>query len=194
MSEGNHDAAFLIAVSYQALIRAIENNPGTPAADCTVLILFAGYYVEATLNHIFSSLEKDIKAFAYNKISKASGMNDKLMLFYNEFIEDNKATNWKELRDRKLDTKLNEMFPSYSELRAFRNDISHGKINGMANSLDKALELRQQAKDLTGRFYAITAEKGYNVQRLTTYREAIAYLDNHKSWREQYAHDFLKMV
>ena len=58
MSEGSDHAAILIGASYQALDRAIKGNKATLLTDCTVLILFAGFYVEATLNHIFEFIDK----------------------------------------------------------------------------------------------------------------------------------------
>jgi len=63
MSEGSEDAAILIATSYQALNRAMRTNDDKLITDCTVLVLFAGFYVESTLNHIFKSLELNIETF-----------------------------------------------------------------------------------------------------------------------------------
>lgn len=184
MSEGNEHAAILIATSYQALNRAIQANPETLITDCTVLILFAGFYVEATLNHIFDSTNKSIGSFplGLNKLHRKShpGMRDKLTWFYNEFIEENRAENWDEIRDKDIAEKAIAMFPGFSELQNFRNDISHGKINEAAKSLTTAQNLRQQAKDTVRRLYAITSEKGCEVPRLVTYRDAIASLTNYR--------------
>jgi hypothetical protein len=182
MPEGNEHAAILIATSYQALNRAIQENPDTLITDCTVLILFAGFYVEATLNHIFKFLDKDIEAFPYseksNRGKKYPGLKDKLAWFYNEFIEENKASNWSELKKRRIYSKTEGMFPGFSEIHKFRNDISHGEINHSAKSLEIAKRLRQQAKDLVGQLYSITSSKGYNVPRLVTYKDAITSIAN----------------
>jgi len=182
MSEGSEHAAILIAVSFQALNRALKGDQDTLLTDCTVLILFAGFYVEATLNHIFESIGMDIKAFHISEENLQGkmqlGLQDKLAWFYNEFIEDPKAANWNEIRKKRINAKLESMFPGFSELLAFRNDLSHGKINESAKSLNIAQRLRQQAKDLVGRLYDIAAKKGYNVPRLVTYRDAIASLTN----------------
>jgi len=181
MSEGSDHAAILIATSYQALNRAIKGNKTTLITDCTVLILFAGFYVEATLNHIFEFINKDIKAFPLNVNSTRGkiypGMQDKLAWFYNEFIEEPKATNWNEIRNKNINAKLRTTFPGFSELLRFRNDISHGRINESAMSLDTAQTLRQQAKDLVSQLYNITNAKGYTVPRLITYRDAISSLE-----------------
>jgi hypothetical protein len=180
MSEGSEHAAILIATSYQALNRAIQANPETLITDCTVLILFAGFYVEATLNHIFDSTNKNIEAFPISQTNPHGksypGMKDKLTWFYNEFIEDNRATSWNKIREDRIAEKAINMFPGFSELHDFRNDISHGIVNESAKSLATAQNLRQNAKDIVGRLYAITSEKGYIVPRLVTYRDAIATL------------------
>jgi len=116
VSEGSDDAAILIATSFQALRRAAQSNPDTLVTDCTILILFAGYYVEATLNHIFESTEKKkrIEAFPIHKAASHGktniGLRDKLAWFYNEFIETNPASNWREINRNGIDNKLEENF------------------------------------------------------------------------------------
>jgi hypothetical protein len=178
MSEGNDHAAILIATSYQALIRAVDGNPDTLLTDCTVLVLFAGFYVEATLNHIFqqSGKEAELRSFPrskkYLKGKDHPGMQDKLSWFYNEFIDQTRATNWHDIYANGIEAKLREKFPGFMELHAFRNDISHGEVNQSARDLDIAKQLRQQAKDLVSQLYRIILEKGYAVPRITTYRDA----------------------
>ena len=184
MFEGSEHAAILIAVSFQALNRAMKGNQDTLLTDCTVLVLFAGLYVEATLNHIFESIGKDIKEFPISEEKPQGkmqlGLQDKLAWFYNAFIEDPRAANWNEIRKRQINAKLEGMFPGFSELLAFRNDLWLGMINESAKSLITAQRLRQQAKDLIGRLYNIAAEEGYNVPRLVTYGDAIASLTNYR--------------
>jgi hypothetical protein len=182
MSEGNDHAAILIAVSFQALNRALKANQDSLLSDCTVLILFAGFYVEATLNHIFESIGKDIKTLPISEKNPQGkvqlGLQDKLAWFYNEFIEEPKATNWNEIKRNGINKKLATTFPGFSELLAFRNDLSHGKINETAKSLPTAKMLRKQAKDVVNQLYTITAKKGYSVPRIVTYQDAIASLTN----------------
>jgi hypothetical protein len=183
MPEGSKHAAILIAVSYQAMNHALKRDQDTFLTDCTVLTLFAGFYVGATLNHIFESIGKDIKAFPISMEKSQGkmqlGLQDKLAWFYNEFIEDPKAAYWNEIKKKRISEKLESMFPGFSELLAFRNDLSHGKINESAKSLDTAMRLRQQAKDLVKQLYDIAAKEGYNVPCLVTYRDAIASLTNY---------------
>jgi hypothetical protein len=187
MSEGSEHAAILIATSYQALNRAVRGNPDTLLTDCTVLVLFAGFYIEATLNHIFeqSGKEAELRQFPLsNTISNGKnhpGMQDKLAWFYNEFIEVTKAMNWRDIYGHNIKRKLREKFPGFAEIYAFRNDISHGEINQSAKSLATAKQLRQQAKDLVGQLYCITLNNGYTVPRLVTYRDALASLENTKA-------------
>jgi hypothetical protein len=52
MPEGSKQAAILIATSFRAMNRAARGREETLVSDATVLILFAGFYVEATLNYI----------------------------------------------------------------------------------------------------------------------------------------------
>ncbi|MGH9256481.1 MAG: hypothetical protein ACRD3C_18130 [Vicinamibacterales bacterium] len=52
MPEAGRHAPILIATSYQALGRALRDDPRTLTCNCTIVVLFAGFYVEATLNDI----------------------------------------------------------------------------------------------------------------------------------------------
>jgi hypothetical protein len=187
MSEGSEHAAILIAASYQALYRTALDIPDTLLTDCTILVLFAGFYVEATLNHILeqSGQKAKLQQFPLSKRNhqgkKHPGMQDKLAWFYNEFMDQTRATNWRELYDGGIVVKLGEEFPGFVELHEFRNDISHGEINQSAKSLDTAKRLRQQAKDLVNKLYDITHEKGYDVSRLMTYHDALASISKLKT-------------
>jgi len=182
MPEGSKHAAVLIAVSYQALNRALREKIDTRLSNCTVLILFGSFYVEATLNHILEFIGKDISKFPINEqshnVKKFPGLQDKLAFFYNEFIENPKAKHWKELKSKNIYQEINGIFPGFSELYRFRNDLSHGCINDSANSLETAKHLRQQAKDLVNKLYDIAEENGYKVPRLITYQDAIASITN----------------
>jgi hypothetical protein len=57
MAEGSKDAMILITTSWQALGRAIQNNPETIICDCSVVTLFAGFFIEANLNYIVEELD-----------------------------------------------------------------------------------------------------------------------------------------
>jgi hypothetical protein len=175
MPEGTREASVLIATSYQALNRELAGSRETRIADCTVLILFAGFYIEATLNYIANKTGKS-KEMASFLGRPYPGMQDKLGWFYNEFIARSKASTKKQLYDNGIEQKLRRKFPGFARLYRFRNDISHGKINASATSVATAKVLRRRAKNLVGLLYAIPSRKGYKVPRLITYRAAIASL------------------
>ena len=65
MPEGSGDAAILIATSWQALNRALREGPDTSLCNCTVVVLFSGFYLEANLNYVIEQLHKNrqMKAF-----------------------------------------------------------------------------------------------------------------------------------
>lgn len=82
-------------------------------SDCTVTIVFACFFVEATLNYIFEKLGvKD----------EFHGLHSKIAWFYNKYMACNKVTN------KDLSIKLGDEFPGFSQIKNFRNAISHGQI------------------------------------------------------------------
>jgi len=52
MPEATEDAVFLIATSYQALGRASVGDDETMTCNCTVVLVFAAFFIEANLSHI----------------------------------------------------------------------------------------------------------------------------------------------
>ncbi len=173
MSEGSNDAAILIATSWQALNRAIQGNSDTQICDCTVLILFAGFFIEANLNYIIDELhlKKQMMSFLDNK--PYPGLQDKLGWFYNQFVAKQKATTKKQLFASGIERKLRRRYPGFAKLYHFRNDISHGVINRSAKSVKEALQLRQQAKDIVDELFNVTFQAGYDIPRVVTYYQAV---------------------
>jgi hypothetical protein len=141
MPEATADAAILIAASYQAMNRAAAGDLSTQLCDCTVTVAFAGFYIEANLNHLIAELgrESDFRqAYGPN-----AGLKSKLAFLYIEYIASAPVAK-KDVYDR-----LEVEFPGITELANFRNDICHGTMNQtVAQSLAKTLELRQRAKDI----------------------------------------------
>ena len=174
MPEGGRHAPVLIATSWQALNRAISGDQQTRLCDCTVVILFAGFYIEANLNHIFEELglQGQLATFVRNSYP---GLQDKLAFFYNEFVAKPKAGSLKELRQRGVNAKLRRRFKGFGNLHRFRNDLSHGVVNSSAKSLAKAQRLRQQAKELANELYVILRKHGHDVSRNTSYYDAITH-------------------
>lgn len=173
MPEAGPDAPILIATSWQALNRARQDRPDTQLCDCTVAILFAGFFVEANLNKIIQELSMTGQMKSFLK-SKYPGLQDKLAWFYNEFVARSKAASHHELYNRRdIKTKVRKRFSGFAKLYGFRNDVSHGVINRSARSLANTERLRQQAEEMVAEFFAIMQKHGHYIPRSTTYHQAI---------------------
>src|SRR5262245_7869442 len=148
MAEGSKDAMILITTSWQALGRANLGNPETIICDCTVVTLFAGFFVEANLNYIVEKLHLKKEMIAFLNNNRFPGLQDKLAWFYNKFIAKVKAKTKNELFAKGIKAKLRKRYHGFATLYRFRNDLSHGVINETARSFPKVVELRQQAKNI----------------------------------------------
>lgn len=173
MPEGGPHAPILIATSWQALNRALREGPDTLRCNCTVVVLFAGFYVEANLNYIIEQLHMTSAMRTFLE-KKHPGLQDKLAWFYNEFIARSKARNRNALYKSDIKTKVRRRFPGFAKLYQFRNDISHGVINQSADSVPEVQRLRQQAKDMADEFFLIVKKQGHDLPRDTNYYQAIA--------------------
>lgn len=174
MPEVSKHAAILIATSWQALNRAIERVPNRILCDCTVVILFASFYVEANLNDIIEKLHKTPQMKSFFNPQRFPGPQDKLAWFYNEHVAKKRALTKRKLYAKGIKRKIRRRFPGFAELYRFRNDISHGVINRSADSLKETRRLRKQAKDMVNELFKI-AEKsaGRPIPRVTNYYDAI---------------------
>jgi len=172
MAEGSRQAALLIAISYQALNRAHRSSKYTRVSDCTVMILFAGFFVEATLNYIIDEMGETAKMESFFH-SAHPGIHNKLAWLFNEHVSRKKFLGRTQLYRVGIDSKLRRRFPGFGPLLRFRNDISHGEINRSARSLKRALKLRRQAKSMVDTLYVISTRAGFNIPRLRTYNDAI---------------------
>jgi hypothetical protein len=177
MAEGSRQAAILIATSFQAMNRAAQGRRDTLVSDATVMILFAGFYIEATLNYM-AEATGNAQAMANFLEKPYPGLQDKLGWFYNTFVATKKASNRRQLYQRKIEAKLRRRYPGFAELYKFRNDISHGQVNKCAGSMPTASRLRNSAKHIVAALYQATSKAGYHVPRIMTYQEAIAYFSN----------------
>jgi hypothetical protein len=171
--EGGRHAPVLIATSWQALNRAISEGPETALCNCTVVILSAGFYVEANLNHVTEqlSLTSEMKSFLERRYP---GLQDKMAWFYNEFVARSRASSRQRLFKSGIERKIRRRFPGFAKLYRFRNDLAHGVINSSATSLEKTLELREQAKQIVAELFIILERRGLQVSRDTTYYDALA--------------------
>ena len=172
MPEGGRHAPILIATSWQALNRALRHGPDTRLCDCTVVILFAGFYVEANLNYIIQrlSMTGQMQTFLNHK---RPGLQDKMAWFYNEFVARSKAVNRLALYNGGIETKVRRRFAGFAKLYRFRNDISHGVINRSACSVAETQQLRQQAINIVANLFAVVQRHGHYIARDTNYYQAI---------------------
>ncbi len=172
MPEGGRHAPVLIATSWQALNRAIVEGSDTLLCNCTVVILFAGFYIEANLNHIAEQLQLTRQMTTFLD-GKHPGLQDKMAWFYNEFVARSKVSTRRALYKRSVKRKIRRRFPGFAELYKFRNDLSHGAVNRSAHSLVQAQHLRDQAKDIVSELFIILEKRGHDIPRDTTYYQAI---------------------
>jgi hypothetical protein len=163
----------LITTSWQALGRASLGIPETIICDCTVVTLFASFFIEANLNYIVEKLYMKKEMINFLNNNKYPGLQDKLAWFYNKFIAKVKAKTKRELFDKRIKSKLRRRYPGFATLYRFRNDLSHGTINDTARSLPRVIELRQQAKDIVDDLFEVVARAGYRIRRDVTYQRAI---------------------
>ena len=81
MAEGTKDAMILISTSWQALGRASQRNPETLICDCTVVTLFASFFIEANLNYIIEKLNMKKEMIKFLNNNQYPGLQDKLGWF-----------------------------------------------------------------------------------------------------------------
>jgi hypothetical protein len=169
MPETTQDSTIILATSWQALGRAEIGDERTMICNCTVVIVFAAFYIEANLNHIIERLGRvdDL----YDKFGPRPGLQDKLAWLYIEYCpaeEIGKKKAYKELRKR---------FPGFDEIYKFRNDVSHGVINRELANLVDAQRLRGNAKEIVADLLEIAKQAGCEIERNTTYEFAISSKD-----------------
>jgi hypothetical protein len=174
MPEISKDASILIGISWQALGRAKSGNEVTKMADCTVALVFAGFYIEANLNQIVEATNKKQEMLDFLD-NKKPGLQDKLAWFYNSFATQSKIDSRKDFKKRKKNIYdlIRVKFPGFDEIYNFRNDISHGKIDTSTANLSDAEKLRKQAKIIVDELFNLAEQAGYRIPRNTTYYDAI---------------------
>lgn len=177
MPEGSIDAIVLISTSWQALKRAEQGDESTMMCNCTVVIVFACFFIEANLNQIIAKLgmTEEMIRFLYNKYP---GLQDKLAWFYNKYVARDKATNKKQFKAKKIYRKMRRKFPGFSKIYNFRNNISHGVIDQSLANLKDAEKLRIKAKEIVDNLFIIASRTGVDIPRNITYEIAISGNDN----------------
>ena len=166
MPEATEDAALLIATSWQALERAKDGDPETTLTNCTVILVFAAFFIEANLNHIIEILGREADVAAFFK-PRQPGLLQKLGWYYSEYAAGSKASTPKELNDEALRRELVGRFPGLSQIHGFRNDVAHGHI-------DRTLATPEEAKKIVSALFLIAEAAGRPMPRLVTYSRAIS--------------------
>jgi hypothetical protein len=158
MPESSGAAAILIATSWQAFVRGHAGDKETEICNSIVIIVFAGFFIEANLNYIIEQIDPA----AYKELDDGKGLTSKLKWFY-------RSQNSSSITTEDLD----QEFPGFSRIRKFRNDIAHGKIDHTLTNITAAESLRMQAKAIVDKLFAIVEKSGRKLDRLTTYKMAI---------------------
>ena len=173
MPEVNVDATFLIATSWQALKRAKSGNERTIECNCTVVILFAGLFIEANLSHIIDKMGRTADMISFLGGYSYPGLMSKMGWFYNDYIARDKANSKREMYQRGIESKVYRKFPGFYKLYNFRNAVSHGVIKRNYTNLSTAKELRIQAKDIVEKLFEISNSAGFEIPRVVTYDMAL---------------------
>ena len=171
MPEISVDATVLIATSWQALGRAETGDQRTMIANCTVIIVFAGFFIEANLNHIIDAMENEAELVKFAGTDRP-GLGAKFAWYYRNFISEEDISEKSEVY-----AAAHAEFPELREITDFRNGVSHGRIDRDAATLDNAKRLRIAAKRIIDRLLEAAAEAGHEIQRGVTYNVAIASSD-----------------
>jgi len=175
MPESTDAATILIATSWQALGRAETGDRRASICNCTVLIVFAAFFLEANLNHVIRSMGKREEMRNFLKIKKRKaqpGLQDKLAWFYNAYIARSKTTNKKELYRR-----MRRKWRGFNQLYEFRNKVAHGEVDRSMANLGDAKRLRALAKAIVTELFTIAAREGHDIPRGVTYEAAITASD-----------------
>jgi hypothetical protein len=158
MPEISNNAAILIATSFQALNRTKAGDKSTMICNCTVAILFAGFFIEENLDVIIKKINKENEMKKFLKIRKHDhpGLLDKLAWYFNCYVANPKADGRENLFTNKLEGRLNKRFPGFGRIYQIRNDVAHGKINRRLN-INETEKLRIQAKAIVDDLLDIVA-------------------------------------
>jgi hypothetical protein len=172
VSNHSRHPPILIAISWQALNRALSGRADTKLCDCTVVILFAGFYLEANLNDLIQRLGRTREMQAFLR-KQHPGLGDKLAWFYNEYVARVKAVSKDDFKRKGVHRKVRTRFPGFAKLYRFRNDLAHGVVNSSAQSLTEAQRLRTQAKDIVRSLFKVAERRGHVLPQSTDYYRAI---------------------
>lgn len=169
MPEVSKNAAILIATSFQALNRAKAGDATTMLCNCTITVLFAGFFIEENLDEIVKKMHvmHEMKNFLGKEYPS---LYHKLAWYFNQYVTEPKSDNPKGLE--KLERRINKKFPGFRRIYEIRNFVAHGKIQRRL-TLREAEKLRQQAKVIVDDLFVIAKKHNYEIPRKITYEMAI---------------------
>jgi hypothetical protein len=105
------------------------------------VILFAGLFIEANLNHIIDRMGKTEDMNRFLGEGRFHGLMGKLGWFYNEFIGRDKARTRRDMFVKGISRKLFRKFKGFYKIYEFRNSVSHGVIMNSYTKLSIAKKL-----------------------------------------------------
>lgn len=158
MPEISDNAAILLATSYQAKNRAELHTGDLRKCNSIVVLIFACFYLEETIEVVIQKLEKSNDVIDFTNRSNP-GLLGKFAWFYNNYLFEEPKSSFSyffEGKVKEILQALDSAFPRFQDLYNFRNDISHGKINKFAMDLSEVCQLRQAAKDIVNELLRIT--------------------------------------
>ena len=169
MPEVSKNAAILIATSFQALDRAKAGAATTMLCNCTVSVLFAGFFIEENLDEIAKKMHinRERKIFLGKE---HPSLYDKLAWYFNRYVSEQKSDNREGLE--KLEKRVNKNFPGFRRIYEIRNFVAHGKVQRRL-TLKETEKLRQQAKAIVDDLFIIAKKYGHEIPRKITYDMAI---------------------
>lgn len=177
MPEATEDATFLIATSWQALGRAEIGDDKTLTCNCTVVLIFAAFFVEANITHIIEKMGLAQEFSGFFPGTRHPGLGHKMSWFFNRFLVEDKARSSKELYSEHFQSQLKSAFPGFGEIYDFRNSLAHGLIDKTLANLNDAKRLRAAAKAIVEQLFEIAASNGHELPRVVTYQMAITSND-----------------
>lgn len=170
MPEVTPDATLIIATSWQALGRAETGDERASICNCTVIIVFAAFFLEANLNRFIERVPKG--KGAGQPPGDHDGLQRKLAWIYNSFVAHAPT-----LDPAPLALELEREFPRFEAIRKFRNDVSHGIIDRSAATLATAKELRLAVKAMVDKLLDLAERNGFPIDRGIEYEMAISTTD-----------------
>jgi hypothetical protein len=170
MPEVTSDATLIIATSWQALTRAESGDERARICNCTVIIVFAAFFIEANLNH-FIERASCIEGTPAPP-GEHDGLHNKVAWVFNVFVAEEPIHDSTLLRHR-----LEKEFPGIQAIREFRNNVSHGIIDRSSATLANAKDLRVKAKAIVDRILKIAEYNDIQIERGVEYEMAIELID-----------------